>query len=406
MSSMRIIAAAVLAASLLAGCKTATTGPGPRVPEASAPPRIAGTDRAPDPVAEENPPAPHETSAESPPPPPPPLAVPLETDPEFVGRMLPAEDPGRYRKWRQKGKIRVGHTHLDTAELSPDGAYLLVMSGMESTIRIYERATKRRVGNYSVPGFSPGSFERGDVLFWPSMIRGYAFLIGNTRGLNLYSTLTGEHLETLDDRQVWDMRWSPDGRYLVCNLSDIGTQTSRLTFFEIGPEGDLAEIRSVAMEERVDDWALSPDNTLMAVTYYPSDTLELVDLRTGTVMWTVSAPRYSNSIDFSPDGRKIAIGGNHLVVMDRDDPTRHGVYERFNNNIHRVRFSPSGDVVATSAYDGHVRIVSVEPVKGKLELIKDLRHGGTANVYTVVFLEDGSGLISTSGDKTVRYWGK
>jgi WD40 repeat protein len=300
----------------------------------------------------------------------------------------------------------VGKSHLDTAETSPDEAYVLVMSGMESTARIYDRISRALVGNFALAGFSSGSFDRGDVVFWPGMERGYAFLVGNTTGLSLYSALDGTLLEQLDDRPVWEMRWSPDHRYLLCNLADIATQTSVLTIFRRGAETALEEVATVRLPERLDGWALSADNRYLAATYYPSDTLELVDLSTGKVVWSVKAPTYSNSVDISPDGTRVAIGGNHLVVMDAADPARRATYDKFGNNIHRVRFSPSGDAVAASSYDGHLRILSADPGAPSLKLLKDLRHGGTANVYAATFLADGSGIISSSGDTTVRYWGK
>jgi hypothetical protein len=40
-----------------------------------------------------------------------------------------------------------------------------------------------------------------------------------------------------------------------------------------------------------------------------------------------------------------------------------------------------------------------------LDLTKTLSHAGTANVYELLFYDSGNGLISTSGDQTIRYWG-
>jgi WD40 repeat protein len=202
------------------------------------------------------------------------------------------------------------------------------------------------------------------------------------------------------------MRWSPDRRFLLCIEADISTQTSVLTIFKRGEGPKLEEVRRVPLAERLDGWALSADNRFLAATYYPSDTLELVDLHTGESLWKIAAPTYSSSVDISPDMSRVAIGGDRLVVLDRADPTRRAVYEKFGNNIHEVRFSPSGDAIAASSYDGHVRILSADPGAKALKLLADLRHGGTANVYSIVFLNGGDGLLSSSGDETVRVWGK
>jgi WD40 repeat protein len=336
----------------------------------------------------------------------PPLKIFLEPDYGTLSLPLPAEAPERYRRWRQKARIAVGRSHLDAAATSPDETLFLVMSDMEATVRIYDRKSRKLLGNYAVDGFEAGKFERGDVAFWPDLERGPAFLVGTVRGLALYSATTGERLDTLSERPVWSMRWSPDRRFLLCIEADISTQTSVLTIFRRAAGPKLEEVRRVPLAERLDGWALSADKRFLAATYYPSDTLELVDLHTGESQWRIAAPTYSNSVDISPDMSRVAIGGNRLVVLDRADPTRRAAYEKFGNNIHEVRFSPSGDAVAASSYDGHVRILSADPGAKALKLLADLRHGGTANVYSIIFLNGGDGLLSSSGDETVRTWGK
>jgi WD40 repeat protein len=342
---------------------------------------------------------------EPPPPAEPPLKMFLEPDHGWISQAPPAQAPERYRRWRQKARIAVGRSHLDVAAASPDESLVLVMSEMEATVRIYDRRTGALVGNWAIDGFEAGKFERGDVVFWPDLERGPAFLAGNIRGIALYSATTGERLGVLSGRPVWAMRWSPDGRFLLCVEADIATQTSKLTVFRRAA-GALEEVKSVQLPERLDGWALSADNRFLAATYYPSDALELVDLHTGEALWRIGAPQYSSSVDISPDGSRVAVGGDRAVVIDRQDPSRRASYERFGNNLHEVRFSPSGDALAASSYDGHVRILSADPSAKALKLLADLRHGGTANVYSIVFLSGGDGLLSSSGDETVRVWGR
>jgi WD40 repeat protein len=336
----------------------------------------------------------------------PPLKIFLEPDYDRLSRPAPPQAPGRYKSWRQKTRIAVKRSHLDAAAASPDESLVLVMSDMEATVRIYDRRSRALLGNYAVDGFASGAFERGDVDFWPDLERGPAFVVGNLRGIALYSATTGERIGALSERPVWSMRWSPDRRFLLCVEADIATQTSVLTIFRRAPGPALEEVRSVQLEARLDGWALSADNRFLAATYYPSDTLELIDLHSGEILWRVKAPTYSSSVDVSPDGTRVAIGGDRAVVLDRDDPTKRATYEKFGNNLHEVRFSPSGDALAVSSYDGHVRILSADPAAKALKLLADLRHGGTANVYSIVFLSGGDALLSSSGDETVRIWGR
>ncbi len=319
---------------------------------------------------------------------------------------LPKSNVKRYRSWRQQGRIRVGESHLSIAEISEDETYLIAQSQAEATVRIYERATKKLIGNYSVDGFVPGEFMRGSVTRWPGEANGGpAFLVGNTKGLALYSMLDGTKIKQLADHEVWDMRWSADGRHLICTLSDTNTQRSVLSFYERDGE-TITLVAQLGMPERVDGVVLSRDKTQMAITNYPSNTIELFDLKTGASRWKVPAPEFAGAIDFSPDGSRIAVGGAKVVLLDVADPKRQSVFDGLGNNAHRVRFSPSGDALAVSAYDGHLRILSAELTSAQLSLLKDLRHKGTANVYAVRFLADGSGVISSSGDRTIRYWGR
>ncbi len=320
--------------------------------------------------------------------------------------IVPKSNPRRYRSWRERGRIKVGKSHLSIAEISTDETYLIAHSQSEGTIRIYERATKKMLGNYQVDGFASGTFLRGTVTYWPGNVaNGAAFLVGNTKGLALYSMVDGTRIKQFDDGEVWSMRWTDDGRHLVCTLSDTSNQTSVLSFFERNGE-TLRKVGQMPMPERVDEVALSRDKTLMAFVNYPSDTVELLDLRTGESRWKVPAPKYAGSVDISPDATHVVVAGAKVVLIDVANPKRQAMFSQLGNNADAVRFSPSGDALAVSAYDGHLRILSAELTTTPLRLLKDLRHNGKANVYAVRFLADGSGLISSSGDRTIRYWGK
>jgi WD40 repeat protein len=124
------------------------------------------------------------------------------------------------------------------------------------------------------------------------------------------------------------------------------------------------------------------------------------------VAWTERAPRYASSLDLSPDGAKLAVGGELVRIYEVAHPERHAEFRSFDNNVHRVRFTPAGDALAASAYDGRIRILDVSTAEPELRLRKLLHHGGTANVYALDFSRDGAWLVSSSGDQTLRFWGE
>jgi hypothetical protein len=182
---------------------------------------------------------------------------------------------------------------------------------------------------------------------------------------------------------------------------------SVLTLYEPenSPEPRLVPVLSLAASERVEDWVLSEDRTQLGLVYFPSLAVEWIDLKSRRMLWRASAPEFTNSMDLSPDGTLLALGGKELRVLSVADPERIGVFSGFDNNIHQVHFAPAGDALAASSYDGRVRIVSATSDSGTLALRKVLRHAGTANVYAFRFTRDGRRLFSCSGDRTVRVFG-
>lgn len=352
-----------------------------------------------------------ELSSEPPPDAPPSrFLLQLASDAGFLDRSLGAVHEGRYRTFREKKQIQVGHGYLYSAEVLADGTSLLVASGEERSVRIYERESGRL--RLTVPIAFAADFE-ASALGWPELdSKGApAFLTASSRGIALISARDGSELALLDGEPADSLRFSPDQRILISRTSRVPQQTSVLRFYE-RDRSELRLVGSLSFEERVDGAALSRDNRLLALSHYPADDLRVIDLASGTDVLRVPAPRYAGSVDFSPDGRFVAIGGEGLLVVDLLNPDRRAYYDALHNNINTVQFSPSGDALVISAYDGRLRILSLRselPGEGEssrlsLRLEKELRHSGSANVYGFSFDADGSGLVSASGDRTVRWF--
>jgi WD domain, G-beta repeat len=331
--------------------------------------------------------------------------VDLPFDEVLLKRQLPARSADRYPAFRERKVARVGHGYLYDAQYLPGDESVVVSSAEEKAFRVYGHGAKLQA-NVPIPGSA--DFE-ALAIPWPPSAE--SVVIASEAGVARVSARTGDVEAKLSERAAHRLRWSDDGQVLIAVESKIPEQTSVLRLFV--RQGDVVSLRAeMSFPERVDGIALSRDNRLLAVSEYPSDTLRVIDLRSGQNVVRSRAPKYVSSLDFSPDGRWLAVGGEALVVLDLVHPDRTAHYGYLYNNINTVRFSPSGDAVLASSYDGRIRILALDGAREDgtfagpptLRLVRELRHSGSANVYGFDVRSDGDEVVSASGDQTVRWF--
>lgn len=324
----------------------------------------------------------------------------LSADPAFTAAPLPTPGPP-IERFREQSRITVGKGYLHDVVPLP-GDLVATVSGDEATLRVYDTKSKRLALNHPVPGFS--RFKTGGIVAWPGS-RPEVVAAGN-EGILLIDAKSGAVRSTLSPLAAQHIRWSPDERFLVATTSDISTQTSVVTFFERGDGAELRLVGSVPFRERVDALDLTRDNRLLALVHYPSNTVRVLDLGDRSrELFRIQAPRYAADCAFSPNGRWLAVGGEGVFLVDLLNPNRRALYSYVYNNVGRVHFSPSGDTLLASAYDGRIRALSIHgpDAQGlRLELLTELSHGGGANVYGFSMTADGRSLVSSSGDQTIR----
>jgi hypothetical protein len=330
----------------------------------------------------------------------------LPQDPSFVAAGLPAPDPDRYRNWTQQARIWVGKGYLQHAGFLDHENLIVTRSDEEPGVRIYQRGSRKLLANHDLQ-LAP--LSSAAVLPWSA--ESSSFLLGSTGGVQLYDGRTGALQTLLSAQAVSEMRWSPDGNVLVVCTTPAPNQTSQLTFYSKQSAREphdvvaLKELGNLPLFGRVEGWDLSRDNRLLAVSLYPQETVVVFDLQRGEIVTQVPGPNYSGSVSISPDGRWLAVGGQGLLLVDLANPVRRAFYSYYQNNIASVRFSPSGDALFTSSFDGRIRIFSYDEQGPTLRLIKTLNHDGQANVYSLAFTQDGNSLLSASGDQTLRLFG-
>src|SRR5262249_20425014 len=131
---------------------------------------------------------------------------------------------------------------------------------------------KSDVGGYTQYGRGTFSWEPSDTEELP------AVLFAHDAGIEALDPLSGVVRRHLSDVGAWQLRVSSDGAVLVANLPNLDVQRSELAFYGWA-EGALVPALRLRLSERVDGVDLSADKTRLALSFYPSGSVELYDLK-------------------------------------------------------------------------------------------------------------------------------
>ena len=337
---------------------------------------------------------------------------------------------------------------IASAELSPDGRYLALLTYQSPRVRLFEIATGRPIGPV---------LEHKNTVFAASFSPDSRMLLtGSTDNTaRLWAVPSGEPLARPLDlhRTVKLVAFAPQGQMLATQDGDLvrlwalpkaGVPTARVplegnnSFAALSPDGALTipsgmgfsnnrplqstRVSRVATGQPVGpplrpggllvDAAFSSDGrwvaTLGARDAGSMEGQEVVvwDWASGEIRWQAALPSEPRSLSYRPDGHRLAVlcGGGELLVFDPDsgletfrwrahdaEPAHHWI------NNGKVRFSPDGQTVLTWGMGNDLRVW--EAGTGRLRY-SPIRHRDKC--HDVQFSPDGLSMALASYDGSVR----
>lgn len=146
--------------------------------------------------------------------------------------------------------------------------------------------------------------------------------------------------------------------------------------------------------------ALSPDARRLAV-MDAQQSIQLYDLETERLLFTVATHQLVFRLRFSPDGRRLVSSGQSTSarVWNLDSPGSPPRSFPSAHNVWDATFAPDGRTLITAT--SHQQLELWDPDSG---VKRDALAGHTNEVWTVAATPDGRQLVSGGKDRTVRLW--
>ena len=295
---------------------------------------------------------------------------------------------------------------INSLSVSPDGLSVAIGSFHEGGVSVWDLRTRQELirlaknEEFVTTAFSPTE----PLLAFTGEAYSDSGEVQMT--LHLWNTATRQAVADLPlDGGCMGLAFAKDGRTLV--TSTIGNANGISTLWRM-PDGvkqasypsDIHHIGPAT------SFAATPDLSLVAyaIGSPPEQRIAVMDMRTGTNLWTAVAAKVSiTALAFSPDGKTLAsaagFGESDILLWDTATGKEIGKLEGHGSWVSSLVFSPDGKKLISGSADQTIRTWDMANQK-----CLDVLRGHRQEVWRLALLPDGKTLMSGGKDGAVCFW--
>jgi serine/threonine protein kinase/WD40 repeat protein len=281
---------------------------------------------------------------------------------------------------------------LKIVEFSPDGRWLACgQNGDQISIYDMEHKTFRQLDN------EPAGDAPADVAFTPDSRQ--LITVSWTGVINCRDVATSRVVDPIIECGIENERVSWQNRFRLCpdgKTAVVGFESGVLALARLAT-GTCTRIP--AHNAEVLAIAFSPDGSTL-VSSGPDQSVKFWDLNTNELLRAIETRSYITDIQFSPDGRRLAVSDSlrGFCVLDASSLTELGGLRSEPQHVSKLAMYRD-EILATAGGDDRIVLWDMESGNRLDTLV-----GHEGDVRDMAFSHDGMSLASSAADGTLRLW--